>query len=99
MRYRFNLEWDELPDNLKDEKVREYIEAGDPRDCENCDGTGKVTETIPAHQQAGEIADEQSREVNCETCGGSGEVEPDPEDEHQREEAEQDIRVHFPIYF
>lgn len=35
----------------------------------------------------------------CGYCKFIGEVDPDPEDLHQREEAEDYIKAHFPIYF
>jgi hypothetical protein len=34
MKYAFNLEWSELPEDLREAKIREYILAGDKRDCE-----------------------------------------------------------------
>lgn len=99
MKYQFNLEWDELPDDFKEQKIKEWIEASDRRDCEDCDGTGKQTSTVAAHEEAGEIKDEQTNEHDCETCGGTGQVDPDSDDLHQQEEAEEYIKAHFPIYF
>jgi len=99
MKYQFNLEWDELPEDFKEQKIKEWIESGDSRDCEDCDGTGSITEKIPAHQEAGEVVDEQVKEWGCKTCDGEGKVDPDPDDLHQQEEAEEYIKAHFPIYF
>ena len=42
MTYAFNLEWDELPEELREEKIRRYILSGDKRDCWECDGTGEI---------------------------------------------------------
>ncbi|MFA5232106.1 MAG: hypothetical protein WC410_00260 [Candidatus Paceibacterota bacterium] len=81
MKYQFNLEWEELPEEFREEKIREYILAGDKRDCEDCDGSEKL------------------EDHNCRICNGTGKVDPDPDDLHQQEEAEDDIRAHFPIYF
>jgi RecJ-like exonuclease len=81
MKYQFNLGWEELPEEFREEKIREYILAGDKRDCGNCDGLGKL------------------ENHDCRICGGTGKVDPDPDDIHQQDEAEEDIRVHFPIYF
>ena len=49
------------------------------RPCENCAGSGKVVVGIPAHQEAGQIVDEEISERDCEVCGGSGEVEIEEE--------------------
>ena len=81
MTYAFNLEWDELPKELREEKIHQYILAGDKRDCWECDGTGEA---------GGKY---------CKACNGSGQVDPDPDDLHEQEEAEEDIKAHFPIYF
>lgn len=81
MKYQFNLKWEELPAEFREEKIREYILAGDKRDCGDCDGSGKL------------------EDHDCRICNGTGKVDPDPDDLHQQEEAEDDIRVHFPIYF
>ncbi|HRZ95216.1 MAG TPA: hypothetical protein P5262_01470 [Candidatus Moranbacteria bacterium] len=81
MTYAFNLEWDELPEELREEKIRQYILSGDKRDCWECDGTGET---------GGKC---------CKACNGSGQVDPDPDDLHEQEEAEEDIKAHFPIYF
>jgi len=81
MTYAFNLEWYELPEELREEKIRQYILAGDKRDCWECDGTGET---------GGKC---------CKACTGSGQVDPDPDDLHEQEEAEEDIKAHFPIYF
>ena len=43
--------------------------------------------------------DEQVKEWGCKTCDGEGKVDPDPDDLHQQEEAEEYIKAHFPIYF
>lgn len=94
-KYQFLLEWDDLPEELREEKITAYIEKGEKRACEECDWTGSIS--IPASQEAGEIKDEETQ--TCNHCSGSGEVDPDPEDLHQREEAEEDIKAHFPIYF
>lgn len=56
----------------------------------------KSEEHLPCEQCDGQ------RECDGERCGhckGTGEVTPDPDDLHQREEAEEYIRAHFPIYF
>lgn len=81
MTYAFNLEWNELPEELREEKIREYILVNDKRDCWECDVTGKIQDN------------------RCQACGGKGWVYPDPDDLHEQEEAEEDIKVHFPIYF
>ena len=99
MKYQFNLEWDELPEDFKEQKIKEWIEGGDSRDCEDCNGTGNMTETIPAHQEAGVAVDEQVKEWGCTACNGEGKVDPDSDDLHQQEEAEEYIKAHFPIYF
>lgn len=91
MKYQFNLEWDELPEEFKEEKIRQYILAGEKRDCEECDGVGET----PTAMERGDIKDSKQ----CKHCGGSGRVNPDPDDLHQQEEAEEYIRTHFPIYF
>lgn len=91
MDYAFNLEWDELPQDLKDEKVRQYILASDLRDCDACDGVGEIATSM----DRGDI--EETKE--CQRCEGSGQVEPDADDIHQQEEAEEIIRTHFPLYF
>lgn len=94
-KYQFLLEWDDLPEELREEKITAYIEKGEKRACEECDGSGATS--ISASQEAGEIKDEETQ--TCNHCNGLGEVDPDPENLHQREEAEEDIRAHFPIYF
>ena len=81
MKYAFNLDWDELPEELREEKIREYILSGDKRPCWECDGAG------------------ESEDRCCKTCQGTGQVDPDPDDLHEQEEAEEDIKAHFPIYF
>ena len=91
MKYAFNLEWNELPEELREAKIREYILAGDKRDCEECDGVGE----IPTAMERGDIKASKS----CSHCNGTGRVNPDPDDLHQQEEAEESIRIHFPIYF
>jgi len=50
--------------------------------CPDCDGTGTVVCSTPAHQAYTEergtyIVDEEQREEQCEKCEGSGEVEKD----------------------
>lgn len=105
MKYKFNLEWDELPKAFRKEKITEYINNSDMRYCEKCDGEG--THTIidsPAEQAWSEergtyIKDEESHDEDCEQCKGQGQVDPDPEDDLQQEEAEEAISAHFPIYF
>jgi RecJ-like exonuclease len=42
MKYGFNLEWNELPEELREEKIRQYIQAKGKTDCWECDGTGKI---------------------------------------------------------
>ncbi len=91
MKYAFNLEWNELPEELREAKIQEYILAGDKRDCEECDGVGE----IPMAMERGDIKASKP----CGNCSGTGRVNPDPDDLHQQEEAEEDIRIHFPIYF
>ncbi len=81
MKYAFNLDWDELPEELREEKIREYILSGDKRACWECDGTGEIKNQC------------------CKVCQGTGQVDPDPDDLHEQEEAEEDIKAHFPIYF
>lgn len=76
-KYQFVLEWDELPEDFKEEKITEYIEKGEKQECEECGGTGSTT--ISASQEAGEIRDEETQ--TCSRCGGSGEVDPDPDDQ------------------
>ena len=80
-KYQFVLDWDELPEDFKEEKITEYIEKSEKLECKECDGSGSTS--IPASQEA----------------GGSGEVAPDPEDQDQRDKAEDYIKAHFPIYF
>ena len=51
-------------------------------ECPDCDGTGTVVCSTPAHQAYTEergtyIVDEEQREEQCERCEGSGEVERD----------------------
>ena len=87
-KYQFVLDWDDLPEDFREEKITEYIEKGEKRECEECNGVG----TVPM-----EIAGKEG--VPCEVCKGAGEVDPDSDDLHQREEAEEDIKAHFPIYF
>ena len=99
MKYQFNLEWDELPEELREEKIKEYILKETVRDCDDCDGEGKKDAVIPAHQEAGKIVDESEASGDCPTCEGTGNVDPDPEDLHQQEKAEESIKAHFPIYF
>ena len=94
-KYQFVLDWDELPEDFKEEKITEYIEKSEKLECKECDGTGSTS--IPASQEAGEIRDEEAQ--TCNHCGGSGEVAPDPEDQDQRDKAEDYIKAHFPIYF
>ncbi len=77
MKYAFKLEWDELPEELREEKICRYIIDGEKRLCEECDGEN----------------------IYCKKCKGLGQVDPDPDDLHEQEEAEQDIKAHFPIYF
>lgn len=87
MDYRFNLEWDDLPEDLREQKILEYIEAGDKDDCEECDGDGML------HYDDG-----QPDKV-CTACNGSGRIAPDPDDLKRQRDAERDIASHFPIYF
>ena len=94
-KYQFVLDWDELPEDFKEEKITEYIEKGEKRECEECGGS--CSTSIPASQEAGEIRDEETQ--TCNHCGGSGEVAPDPDDQDQRDKAEDYIKAHFPIYF
>lgn len=91
MKYAFNLQWSELPEELREAKIREYILAGNKRDCECCDGVGEIATAM----ERGDIKDSRP----CFHCRGTGRVDPDPDDVHQQEEAEEDIRIHFPIYF
>jgi len=77
MKYAFKLEWDELPEELREEKIRRYIIDGEKRQCEECDGEN----------------------IYCKKCKGLGQVDPDSDDLHEQEEAEEDIKAHFPIYF
>lgn len=67
----------------------EEIEKGKTK-CEACDGTGKVISTIPAHQAAGHIVDEHSREITCDVCEGKGWFFtcPDYEDGHHFEKSD-----------
>lgn len=37
--------------------------------------------------------------IYCKKCRGLGQVDPDPDNLYEQEEAEEDIRAHFPIYF
>ena len=99
MKYQFNLEWDELPEEFRNEKIQEYIEKGDKRECDNCEGEGKKDTIVPAHQEAGKIVDESEASGDCPACEGTGQVDPDPDDLHQQEEAEEHIKMRFPIYF
>ncbi len=87
-KYQFVLDWDELPEDFKEEKITEYIEKGEKNECKECDGIGT---------QPMEIAGKEG--VICESCKGTGEVNPDPDDQEQRKDAERDIEAHFPIYF
>ncbi len=77
MKYAFNLEWNELPEELREEKIRQFILDGEKRLCDECDGEN----------------------IYCKTCKGLGQVDPDPDNLHEQEEAEEYIRIHFPIYF
>lgn len=77
MKYTFRLEWDELPEELREEKIRQYIIDGEKRQCEKCDGEN----------------------IYCKACRGLGQVDPDPDNLYEQEEAEEDIKAHFPIYF
>lgn len=77
MKYAFKLEWDELPEELREEKIHRYIIDGEKRRCEECDGEN----------------------IYCKKCKGLGQVDSDPDDLHEQEEAEEDIKAHFPIYF
>lgn len=101
MKYQFNLYWYELPEQLRDEKIKAYLD-GQYVNCVECDGSGKVLESIPAHQEGGEIVDEHTVEKECPDCGGSGEKELTEESEEWESEytkAERAIEAHFPIYF
>ncbi|MFA5961974.1 MAG: hypothetical protein WC848_04800 [Parcubacteria group bacterium] len=77
MKYAFNLEWNELPEELREEKIRQFILDGEKRLCDECDGEN----------------------IYCKICKGLGQVDPDPDNLHEQEEAEEYIRIHFPIYF
>lgn len=77
MNYLFNLEWDELPEELREEKISQYILDGGKRQCDKCEG----------------------EDIYCKVCKGLGQVDPDPDDVHEQEEAEECIKAHFPIYF
>lgn len=99
MKYSFELEWDELPEDLRREKIEAFIEDMGPQTCLECSGDGTIENTIPARQEAGQIVDEQTETIECENCDGSGEVEPDINDDSLIEEAESMIKAHFPIQF
>ena len=86
MKYQFNLEWDELPEDFREAKITEYIEAVEPYECYECDGAGTVGES-------------NTEPVECENCKGKGQVSTDSGNLHEREEALESIRCHFPIYF
>lgn len=91
MKYKFNLAWGELPEELREAKIREYILGMDKCDCEECDGTGVISITT-------ELTSTEVKKP-CTYCKGTGLVNPDPDDLHWQEEAEQDIRFYFPICF
>lgn len=70
--YSFNLNWDELPEELQEQKIDEVIEHGFRNgEYARLDGTEDAAES-----------DEDAKE-----------------NLHLRDEAEQFIKAHFPIYF
>lgn len=72
MKYAFNLQWDELPEELKEEKI---------------------DEVIAYNFENGEYARLDETEDALESA------EDAKENLHLRDEAEQFIRNHFPMYF
>lgn len=86
MKHQFNLEWNELPEDFRENKITEYIEAGEPTECNECDGAGTAGES-------------STDSIECKSCKGKGVVSADPEDLHQRDQAEKEIESRFPLYF
>jgi len=41
-KYQFVLDWDELPEDFKEEKITEYIERGKKVECRECEGFGTL---------------------------------------------------------
>ena len=92
MTYQFNLEWQDLPEELREELIDKYLEAGDGYPCDHCDGTGEI-------KTEGEVNGIQtSLTEQCSECEGKGMVK-DKDNLHHRDEAEMDIEARFPIYF
>ncbi len=88
MKYQFNLEWNDLNEELREELITKYLEGGEGYPCDNCDGEGAVKakgDTIITH-------------LECIECKGKGKV-IDTENLHHRDEAQMDIEARFPMYF
>lgn len=75
-----NNEFNDLPAHIAD-RVLNVVNAAfikgidegaqaivDGKLCDECFGTGVVTHVTPAHVEAGNAVDEDSREVNCINC-------------------------------
>ena len=82
MTYAFNLKWNELSDELREEKITEYIEMDAGMECEDCGGAGI-----------------NPQEATCKSCGGKGSIPANSDNQQVRDEAEDSIKAHFPIYF
>jgi RecJ-like exonuclease len=94
MTKRFELHWNEIPENLREQKIDEFL-AEEYFACEECDGTG----TIEVKPGPNDMAPTDEGGKECPACKGEGAIAGDPENLYHRDEAEEIIQSHFPIYF